>query len=105
MVASPNKLDATESKTRVLRDAKGHFLPGSRANPNGRPTKRSLVEALRDLTDPDEQARELIKRSKKSDTVLMYLFDRLEGRPKQSTETEVTGNLEVKLRFHDGSEA
>lgn len=64
----------------------GRFLPGVSGNPHGRPTKRSLVEALRDLTDADALARELLRRSKKSDQVLMYIYDRLEGRPKQATE-------------------
>lgn len=69
------------------RDAKtGRFLPGNRANPNGRPTKRLLTDALRDMTDPDELAKLLLRRAKKSDQVLIYVFDRLEGKPKQAVE-------------------
>lgn len=90
----------------VDRDSKtGRFLPGNNANPQGRPTKRSLVEALRDMTDADEMAAMLLKRAKKSDTVLMYVYDRLEGRPKQSSEVEHTGTVNVDLAWSDGSSA
>ena len=68
------------------RDSKtGRFLKGNAGGP-GRPTRRGLVEALRDMTDADEMAAMLLRRAKKSDQVLMYIYDRLEGRPKQATE-------------------
>lgn len=88
------------------RDSKtGRFVPGVSGNPHGRPTKRSLVEALRDITDADQLAAMLLKRAQKSDTVLMYVYDRLEGRPKQSSEVEHTGSVNVDLKWADGSEA
>ena len=71
----------------VSRDSKtGRFLPGVSGNPNGGPHKKTLTAALREIVDPDKAAKELWRRALKSDTVLMYAFDRLEGRPMQSTE-------------------
>jgi hypothetical protein len=88
------------------RDSKtGRFLPGNNANPTGRPSKRSLVEALRDMTDADALAAMLLKRAQKSDSVLMYVYDRLEGRPKQSSEVEVNGTVNAVLKWSDGSDA
>lgn len=79
----------------------GRFVPGMSGNPAGRPTRRSLVEALRDITDADALAMMLLKRAKRSDTVLMYVYDRLEGRPKQSTEVEHKGGFDVALKWGD----
>ena len=70
----------------VCRDSKtGRFVKGTSGGP-GRPSGRSLTEALRHVVDPDAAARLLWKRALKSDTVLMYTFDRMDGRPKQSVD-------------------
>jgi hypothetical protein len=98
LVTSPEKQANRDSKT-------GRFKPGASGNPNGRPTKRSLTDALRDITDPDQLAKKLLKRAETSDQVLIYVYDRLEGRPKQSTEVEHSGKLDVALSWDDGEQA
>lgn len=65
----------------------GRFLPGNHYG-GGRPTQRTLTMALRDVADPDAMARRLVRRAAKSDQVLMYIFNRLEGMPRQAVEFE-----------------
>ena len=79
----------TESR---IRDAHGRFLPGNNANPLGRGAPRTLTQALREHVDPDEWAQQVAKRMYKSDQVLTYVGDRLEGKPKQATEVEYKGD-------------
>ena len=93
---APEQQAARDSKT-------GRFLPGASGNPDGRPSQRTLRAALKDMTDADDVAKQLIRRSKKSDQVLMFIFNQLEGMPKQSTTTEHTGSLDVNLSWADGT--
>lgn len=87
------------------RDTKsGRFLPGNKGGP-GRPTKRSLTEALREIVDPDEAAKLLWRRAQKSDTVLMYAYDRLEGRPKQQSEVSGPEGAPIELTWGNGKPA
>ena len=65
----------------------GRFLPGNHYG-HGPPTQRTLTAALRDVADPDAMARRLVRRAAKSDQVLMYIFNRLEGMPRQAIELE-----------------
>ena len=89
------------------RDTKsGRFTKGNAGGP-GRPPKapKSLVAALKERLDADELADELIKRSKVSDALLMYLFNRIEGMPRQSAEVEMTGSVDLNLKWQDGDDA
>ena len=65
----------------------GRFLPGNHYG-RGPTTQRTLTAALRDVADPDAMARRLVRRAAKSDQVLMYIFNRLEGMPRQAIELE-----------------
>lgn len=83
------------------RDSKtGRFTKGNGGGP-GRPPKapKSLVAALKERLDPDELAAELIRRAKISDSLLMYLYNRVEGMPHQSAEVEHKGGLDVTLKW------
>jgi len=87
------------------------FVPGKSGNPNGRPKKtEAMTEILRaelntlDLEDaegnpiPAKQAiaRRLIALAMDGDVPAMkYVYDRIDGRPKESIDLEHSGELTV----------
>lgn len=76
--------DAGNPSESVERDSKtGRFVKGNRGGP-GRPSRRTLTEALREVVDPEEAARMLWRRAQKSDALLQYVYDRIEGKARQS---------------------
>ena len=85
----------------------GRYLPGTGGGPgrsNGS-AGRSLTAALKDKIEPEELARMLLERACKSDTVLMYVYDRIEGRPRQALEYSVPEGGPVRLTWDDGTPA
>lgn len=54
------------------------------------------MAALKERLNADELADELIKRSKQSDALLMYLFNRVEGMPHQTATTEHMGEMIIR---------
>ena len=83
----------------------GRFLPGNNANPLGRGAPKTLTQALRENIDPDEWARLVAKRMTKSDQVLLYVGNRLEGMPKQATEVSGPDGAPVELTWGNGKPA
>jgi hypothetical protein len=83
----------------------GKFLKGNKGGGRLPKAPKSLVAALKERLDPDELADELIKRSKTSDAILMYVYNRIEGMPRQSAEVEHTGSVDLKLKWQDGDDA
>ena len=91
----------------VVRDSKtGRFAKGNRVKSPGRPpgAPKTLVQALKERVDPDTAAQILWERAKKSDALLMYIYNRLEGMPSQKTENEHKGNYDITLTWNGGSE-
>ena len=77
----------TEPALHVQRDKVGRWLPGASANPKGRLPAQSLTAVLRSRADPDKLAAMLLAKAAKGDlAAIIYVYDRLEGRPMQSTE-------------------
>jgi hypothetical protein len=85
---------------RRLANLKGHeFKPGKSGNPKGRPPTRGLLVHLRkQLEDATEGqaaeeliAQKLVDLAKAGDlAAIRECFDRIEGRPKQSVDLDVT---------------
>ena len=88
----------------------GTFAPGESGNPNGRPKKgESLTAILREYGNLIKEAEngdrkpmkellaaKLFELALKGDiTAIKYVYDRLEGTPKQTT--EVTGNMDYVI--------
>ena len=70
-------------------DANGKFLPGHPGLPGaGRPRSVSVTEILRKATDPQALAAELHYHAfvKHNLEAVTYIYDRLDGRPRQSLE-------------------
>lgn len=88
------------------RDTKtGKFLKGNKGGGRLPKAPKSLVAALKERLDPEELADELIRRAKTSDAILMYVYNRIEGMPRQSAEVEHKGGVTFALKWQDGDEA
>ena len=72
-------------KTKPKRDKKGRYVKGSSANPKGRPRKgESLTDALQSHVDKDDLARKLLKLVNSGSLgATKYVYDRIDGKPKQ----------------------
>src|SRR5262249_7159814 len=78
-----------EAATTTGRDEQGRWLPGHAFAGNGARKHVSVTEVLRGRLDPERLAEEMayhifVRHDK---DVLMYAYDRLDGRPRQSLET------------------
>ncbi len=76
-----------------MRDENGRFVPGESGNPDGRPPKEeSLTEILRSKIDKDAIAEKLIQiaMEKEDLAALKYIYDRIDGKPKEKHEVEGT---------------
>lgn len=87
-----NENQDKQVENKPLRDEKGRLLPGSTANPNGRPKGQTLKEymAERFRTMSPEEKEEWLKDVAKSEKWRMA-----EGNPKQDVEADVKGELKV----------
>lgn len=76
-----------------MRDEHGRFVPGESGNPEGRPPKEeTLTEILRCKIDKDAIADKLIAIAMEKDDLaaLKYIYDRIDGKPKEKHEVEGT---------------
>jgi len=82
----------------VKRDENGRVVSGV-LNPNGRPPKgESLTEVLRERLDKEEIADRLIALAMDGDVpALKYIYDRIDGRPKESVSMEHKGGFSVSV--------
>lgn len=73
------------------RNEKGQFVPGWRGGP-GRPKKgEALTDILSRKIDKEEMATLLIEKARAGDFAAMkYIYDRIDGAPKQSIDAAVT---------------
>jgi hypothetical protein len=92
--------------------ANPNWVKGMRSpNPKGRGYRpetasskpRTLTQALRDKVNPDWLASLLIKRAQQNDKMLQYVYNRLEGMPRQSVDTRLQERREYVLTLHDGT--
>ncbi len=74
----------------MARDGNGHWLPGASANPKGRPPKgATLTEALGEHVDKGELAAKLYELALDGNVAaLKYVYDRVDGLPKQHLHVE-----------------
>jgi hypothetical protein len=93
--------------------ANPNWVKGMRSpNPKGRGYRpetasskpRTLTQALRDKVNPDWLASLLIKRAQQSDQMLQYIYNRLEGMPRQSVDARLQERREYVLMLHDGTQ-
>ena len=72
-----------------MRDDKGRFKQGESGNPNGRPKKgQTLTDALEEEFTKEELAAHLRVLVEKNDlNAIKYVYDRVEGKPRERVET------------------
>jgi hypothetical protein len=82
-------------KPKIIRGDKGRFEKGTVANPNGRPKKgETFTDILRSKADPEDIADRLIALAKKGDlAALKYIYDRMDGTPRQTIDQHVKGDI------------
>ena len=94
-----NQSGVTESKT-ALRDARGRYLPNHGAPGPGRGNGVKLGDVLRHHVDPDELAEALMKLVRRGDfPAIAYVYNRLEGMPKQSVDAKVEARQDIALTW------
>ena len=64
------------------------WVVGQSGNPNGRPPKeQALTDLLKEKANKDELVKRLLVMAKKDLTALKYVFDRIDGKPRETLET------------------
>jgi len=82
--------------------ANPNWTKGVSGNPNGRPPKeQSLTEILRNKVDPEEVADKLIQMAIENEDMaaLKYIYDRVDGRPKESVDMNHSGGIDIDYEF------
>ena len=85
---APSYVEQRASELQPVRLANGTFAPGFSGNPHGPGPRASVTEILRKATDPQALAAELHFHAfvKHNLEAVTYIYDRLDGRPRQSVE-------------------
>jgi hypothetical protein len=88
----------------VQRDENGRVISGV-LNPSGRPPKgQALTDILKLKVDKEEIAELLLEQARKGDmTAIKYIYDRVDGAPKQTLDAMVT-ELPQLIRFDDDTD-
>ena len=75
------------------------WKPGQSGNPHGRPKKENcLTDILKAKVDPEELAERLIAKANEGDMIAMkYIYDRVDGRPKESVDIDATGDMGMDI--------
>ena len=64
------------------------WIAGQSGNPGGRPPKeQALTDLLKEKADKNELVDRLLEWSKEDSTILRYIFDRIDGKPRETLET------------------
>ena len=83
------------------KDERGRFIKGNSGGPGRPPKSESLTETLRTVVDKDEIAKKLYELAMEGDIpALKYIYDRIDGRPKETIEQtikELPSVIEVDL--------
>ena len=93
------------------RDDKGRFLPGNSASPGRPPKGQALTDVLKNKVNAEDLAEKLLQMVHTGDLgALKYVYDRIDGRPRETVETTGAdgGPVEVRVVFEhrdSGSEA
>jgi hypothetical protein len=81
---------------------------GQSGNPKGRPPKgETLTDALREIADKDKLAQKLLAMAEKGDIVaLKYVYDRIDGKPKETIEqTVLNAPTVVEIEHEDADQS
>ena len=79
-----------------------NFKKGVVSNPNGRPKSgESMTDVLKSMVDKDEIAAKLIQIAKKGNfAALKYVYDRIDGMPKQAVEHSGDAANPMSIKIH-----
>ena len=95
----------------MKRDENGRFAPGNEGGPGAPRKGESLTDVLRSKLDKEEVAEKLIAMAMNGDfPALRYIFDRIDGTPRQYLETSNGADMAwlmffEKLRIDDNTES
>ena len=82
------------------------FKPGVSGNPNGRPKKgTALTDVLRETVNADDLAAKLLELVEAKDIqAIKYVYDRIDGKPKESIGLDHSGEVVysvIPAKFND----
>ena len=80
---------------RPVRDGLGRWVNGNPGGPGGH--RYTLTDVLRTKANPDVLAKRLLKMSQRNPAVLMYIYDRLDGKPRGDDRLTMVDDRWVEL--------